>query len=154
MHWRLYSVPDWEVRFERNFEKELKQLDEDVRVELLAHAQVLEHRGPSLGRPLVDTLKGSAYQNMKELRFNVARGVWRVAFAFDPDSKGLLLVAGNKVGLWGKDEEAFYRRLIEVADTRFKAYLDRVEEAKKRAAARAGSGSGTPVAPHGRRRKE
>jgi hypothetical protein len=29
----------------------------------------------------VDTLKGSRYGNMKELRFDVAEGVWRVAFA-------------------------------------------------------------------------
>lgn len=35
---------------------------------------------------------------MKELRFKVAGGVWRVAFAFDPKCKGILLVAGDKSG--------------------------------------------------------
>ncbi len=29
-----------------------------------------------------DTLNGSHHANMKELRFKVADGVWRVAFAF------------------------------------------------------------------------
>jgi hypothetical protein len=35
---------------------------------------------------------------MKELRFKVAHGVWRVAFAFDPERQAILLVAGNKAG--------------------------------------------------------
>ena len=142
-------MPDWEVRFERAFDKELKELDVEVRLELLAHAEVLEHRGPSLGRPVADTLRGSAYANMKELRFNAANGVWRVAFAFDSDSRAVLLVAADKCGLWGKEEVAFYRRLIDVADFRFKAYLDRVEAAKKSAAKR-----GKPQAPRKGRRND
>lgn len=32
----------------------------------------------------VDTLKGSSFSNMKELRFNADDGVWRVAFALLP----------------------------------------------------------------------
>ena len=35
---------------------------------------------------------------MKELRFDATGGVWRVAFAFDPNRKGILLVAGDKSG--------------------------------------------------------
>jgi hypothetical protein len=35
----------------------------------------------------VDTLKGSMHANMKELRFDAAGGVWRVAFAFDAKRK-------------------------------------------------------------------
>jgi hypothetical protein len=35
---------------------------------------------------------------MKELRFDAAGGVWRVAFAFDPRRQGVLLVAGDKSG--------------------------------------------------------
>jgi hypothetical protein len=35
---------------------------------LLAAVDVLEDRGPTLGRPLVDTLQGSTHGNMKELR--------------------------------------------------------------------------------------
>ena len=62
---------------------------------------------------------------MKELRFSVADGVWRVAFAFDPGSRAVLLAAANKIDLWGRDERIFYARLIELADRRFKAYLVR-----------------------------
>ena len=87
---------------------------------------MLEVYGPSLGRPLVDTLRDSAYPNMKELRFNTANGVWRVAFAFDPESRAVLLLAGDKSGLSGRAEKTFYEALIQTADLRFKAYLERL----------------------------
>ena len=121
--WSYIGVRPWEVRFDREFEKEFARLDEDVQDELISHAGVIEEHGPALGRPIVDTLRDSSYPNMKELRFGPAQGVWRVAFIFDSKSRGVLLVAGNKVGLWGRDEEAFYADLIEVADSRYAAYL-------------------------------
>ncbi|MGP8260777.1 MAG: type II toxin-antitoxin system RelE/ParE family toxin, partial [Acidobacteriaceae bacterium] len=43
---------------------------------------------------------------MKELRFDAADGVWRVAFAFDPKRRAILLMAGNKSGV---SEKKFYR---------------------------------------------
>jgi hypothetical protein len=77
-------VPNWEVRFEREFDKDFTKLDQTVQLQMLACLEVLERRGPGLGRPLVDTLTDSAYSNMKELRFSMVDGEWRVAFAFDP----------------------------------------------------------------------
>ena len=74
-------------------------MDQKVRAELLAHARLLEEFGPQLGRPSADMLEGSKHANMKELRFNAQDGVWRVAFAFDPKRKGILLVAGDKAGV-------------------------------------------------------
>jgi hypothetical protein len=59
---------------------------------------------------------------MKELRFRAANGVWRVAFAFDPDRKAVLLVAGDKAGT---KERTFYRRLVATADARFDRHLAR-----------------------------
>jgi hypothetical protein len=56
---------------------------------------LLEQFGPQLGRPRVDTLKGSLHANMKELRFDAADGVWRVAFALDPKRDALLPIAGE-----------------------------------------------------------
>ena len=70
------------------FKPEFDALGQDVRREILALARVLQEFGPQLGRPRVDTLKGSRYANMKELRFSAADGEWRVAFAFDPRRKG------------------------------------------------------------------
>ncbi|MFL4986342.1 MAG: type II toxin-antitoxin system RelE/ParE family toxin [Xanthobacteraceae bacterium] len=88
----------WIVRFEDEFEQEFLALEQEVQDELLAVARLLAEHGPQLGRPYVDTLKGSKHTNMKELRFDAMRGVWRVAFAFDPRRQGILLVAGDKSG--------------------------------------------------------
>ena len=77
--------------------------------ELLAHIELLEQFGARLGTPRANTLKGSRHANMKELRFDAADGVWRVAFAFDPNRKAIVLVAGDKSGVSAK---RFYRQLI------------------------------------------
>lgn len=73
----------------------------------------------------MDTLKGSRHANMKELRFEAENGVWRVAFAFDPKRRAILLVAGDKSGV---GEKRFYRQLIKKADKRFDAHLDRLKQ--------------------------
>ena len=95
--------------------------------ELLAHGRLLQQFGPQLGRPRADTLNGSRHANMKELRFDAADGVWRVAFAFDPNRKAILLVCGDKSG---GSEKRFYRQLIEKADSRLDAHLARVKKEK------------------------
>ena len=81
----------WTVEFHKDFDPEFEGLPKHVRNELLAHALLLEQFGPQLGRPRVDTLKGSRHANMKELRFDAAGGVWRVAFAFDPKRNAVFL---------------------------------------------------------------
>lgn len=60
----------WTVLLHDSFEAELHGLAEDRQDELLAHARLLARFGPHLGRPHVDTLKGSRHANMKELRFD------------------------------------------------------------------------------------
>jgi hypothetical protein len=114
----------WEVRFHEDFDPEFDALPGDVQSELLALALLLEQFGPQLGRPRVDTLKGSRHANMKEVRFDAADGVWRVAFAFDPKRNAVLLVAGNKSG---GGEKRFYRQLIAKADERFDEHLSRTK---------------------------
>lgn len=66
--------------------------------ELLAYIELLEQFGPQLGRPRVDTLNGSRHANMKELRFDASGGVWRIAFAFDPKRRAIVLCGGDKSG--------------------------------------------------------
>lgn len=73
----------WAVVFHEEFDPEFELLAAEVQNELLAHARLLAQFGPTLGRPRVDTLEGSRHANLKELRFDVAGGVWRVPFAFD-----------------------------------------------------------------------
>jgi hypothetical protein len=54
--------------------------------------------------------------------------VWRVAFAFDPGQRAILLVAGAKQGV---SERRFYRRLIRKADDRLTRHLAQLNERKK-----------------------
>jgi hypothetical protein len=96
---------------------------------MLTKAKVLEKFGPQLGRPHVDTLNGSDYTNMKELRFDTRDGVWRVAFAFDPERKAILLVAGNKSGV---KEKKFYSGLVKKADVRFNDHLENFKKQKNK----------------------
>jgi hypothetical protein len=110
------------------FEPEFLALPKDVQDEVLAMTRILQQFGPNLGRPRVDTLKDSRHANMKELRFDAANGVWRVAFAFDPKRRAILLVAGDKSG---GSQKRFYRELIRKADDRFDAQLERVKKERK-----------------------
>ena len=119
---------DWEVEFDPAFDPEFDALPIAVQDELLVQAGVLESFGPILGRPRVDTLNGSRHANMKELRFTAGGGVWRVAFAFDPERKAILLVAGDKSGI---GERRFYRQLIQKADQRFDTHLDRLNQERR-----------------------
>ncbi|MDE0291125.1 MAG: type II toxin-antitoxin system RelE/ParE family toxin [Candidatus Dadabacteria bacterium] len=118
----------WEVGFHLDFDPEFNDLSKEVQNELLARVKLLEEFGPVLARPWADTLKGSNHANMKELRFNVGKGLWRVAFAFDPVRKGVILVADDKRGI---NEKLFYRRLIRKADKRFDVYLERLKSERR-----------------------
>ena len=117
----------WPIAFHPKFDPEFEDLAESVQDELLAHLKLLEQFGPQLGRPRVDTLKGSRHNNMKELRFDVADGVWRFAFAFDPNRRAILLCGGDKSGI---SEKRFYRMLIDKADERFGAHVARIKNRK------------------------
>lgn len=114
------SLRAWLVEFHVEFDAELLAMPRGLRVELLSHLTALSAFGPDLGRPTVDTLAGSRYPNMKELRFSWEGGAWRVAFAFDPLRRAILLVGGNKRGA---NQRRFYQRLIAVADARYESHL-------------------------------
>jgi hypothetical protein len=118
----------WKVLLHEEFEPEFDALPEEVQDEAFAHAKLLEQFGPQLGRPTVDTLKGSRHANMKELRFDAGDGVWRVAFAFDPKRRAILLVCGDKSGV---GEKRFYKHLIAKADKRFEGHLTRLKMERK-----------------------
>ena len=84
MRTRVYlAFMPWRVDFHDEMMPEVDALPRDVQTALAAHVGLLIEFGPGLGRPAVDTLKGSRIANLKELRFAAAGGVWRVAFAFE-----------------------------------------------------------------------
>ena len=91
--------------------------------ESVAHAVgVLEQLGPGLGRPEADTVKGSRYPNMKELRIQHAGRPYRVLFAFDPRRSAILLIGGRKSG------RRWYERMISAADTIYERYLEELTQ--------------------------
>jgi hypothetical protein len=118
----------WDVEFHDAFEAEFLAFEQSVQDALLAVAKLVADYGPQLGRPHADTLNGSKYANMKELRFEAANGEWRAAFAFDPERRAIVLVAGDKSG---GSEKRFYKQLITKADARFSAYVENLRAAKK-----------------------
>ncbi|MGD9580717.1 MAG: type II toxin-antitoxin system RelE/ParE family toxin [Vampirovibrionia bacterium] len=119
---------NWTIEFFEDFLPEYESFSKPVKLELLANLKLLKKLGPQLGRPHVDTLNDSNYANMKELRFSADNGVWRFAFAFDPERKAILLVAGDKTG---KSEKYFYKQLIRKADKRFKKHLLNIKQGDK-----------------------
>jgi hypothetical protein len=115
---------NWHVEFHDEFEPEFDDLPIEVQDEFYAEAQFLEIMGPAAGRPHVDTLKGSSYANMKELRFAAMNDEWRVAFAFDPRRVAVMLVGGGKAGI---GQKRFYKALIKKADARYARHLEKLK---------------------------
>lgn len=115
----------WTIEFHSQFDEEYETLSEAVQDMLLRKLELLRRFGPMTERPLVDTLDGSKHSNMKELRFDADNGVWRVAFAFDPERKAIILVAGDKTGV---HQKRFYKQLIKTADARFDDHLNTMKD--------------------------
>ena len=118
----------WHVATTDEFDEWFADLDEDGQAEIIAKVELLKLLGPKLARPHADTLNGSKHANMKELRADTADKVMRVAFAFDPDRSGILLVAGDKSGI---SQKRFYKKLIAKADQLFDAHLESLVEKRK-----------------------
>ncbi len=87
---------EWEVLFDAEFADWFEAVDEGLQDEIFAHVELLRRFGPNLGRPRVDSVKGSKYSNMKELRIQYQGDPSRILFAFDPSRCAILLVGGNK----------------------------------------------------------
>jgi hypothetical protein len=113
---------EWDIRFDDEFLAWFEELDEELQNEILAHIALLRERGPNLGRPYVDTVDGSEFTNMKELRVQFHGDPWRILFAFDPRRAAILLVGGCKRG-----DKRWYKRHIPIADERFQRHLDRLQ---------------------------
>ena len=101
------------------------------RVGILQDANLLQEFGPQLGRPHVDTMKGSKHPNMKELRSRHTGHQYRTLFAFDPKQQAILLLGGDKVG---QNEGRFYKSLVKQADALYDRHLVQVakEQARER----------------------
>jgi len=109
---------------------DLRRTDRDTLVQVSQAITALREEGPALGRPLVDTIKGSALSNLKELRPGSAGATEvRLLFVFDPERQAVILVGGDKAGNWS----GWYRVAVPLAEQAYEDHLKRIEgEDRKR----------------------
>ncbi|HEY1688289.1 MAG TPA: type II toxin-antitoxin system RelE/ParE family toxin [Solirubrobacteraceae bacterium] len=111
----------WEINVTDEFEAWYMGLTHIGQQLIVPSIDALEEDGPTLGRPLVDTIKGSRHHNMKELR-SVGQHM-RVLFAFDPNRQAILLVGGDKRDRW----KQWYAESVPIADELFDRYLKDIQ---------------------------
>lgn len=111
--------PHWELLMTDRFDSWYEGLADTNRKDVLKSLLVLAVEGPSLKRPYADTVNGSVFKNMKELRVQSKGRPFRIFFAFDPAQKGILLCGGDK----GGKEKRFYKVMISLADKEFEMHL-------------------------------
>lgn len=108
-------MQEWDVYVVHEVREWIDRLDGATHARVVQAIDTLAEAGPGLGRPLVDTIKGTSIANLKELRVSTAR----VLFVFDPWRACILLVAGDKSGRWN----AWYQEAIPAAEHRYQTYL-------------------------------
>jgi hypothetical protein len=110
----------FEVEFTDEFEVWWDGLSVAEQISMDRSVRVLMDGGPTLGRPHVDTLKGSSLPNLKELRAQHEGRPYRMFFVFDPQRAALLLIGGDKTG-----NNRFYEEMIPKAEA---IYAQRLRE--------------------------
>lgn len=113
----------WTVDVTDEFTQWAAGLTDEECDSVVASIAKLERGGPSLGRPDVDTIKGSRHSNMKELRCQHRGSPLRMFFVFDPRRSAILLIGGDKTG-----DNRFYEKMIPVADDLYDVYLNELRK--------------------------
>jgi hypothetical protein len=113
----------WKVEFTDEFGEWWDGLTVEEQDSIADGVYVLEEFGPTLTRPQADTVRGSKYPNMRELRIQHQGRPYRVLYAFDPRRVGVLLIGGDKTG-----NPRWYREFVPKADTIYSQHLDEIEE--------------------------
>jgi len=122
-------VKTWDIITSKVYDTWFSEQTEEDKVAIFGKIYLLSEYGPNLGRPHADTLKGSKkLKNLKELRPQTDNHVFRIAYIFDPNRKGLLLTGGDKKS---KNEKKFYKDLIREAEQVYAAYLEKTLNRKE-----------------------
>jgi len=108
----------WEIEASDEFVAWYQALDEGETESVNSSVEVLAGSGPDLGRPQVDTLKGSRIPNLKELRIQHQGRPIRILFVFDPRRVGYLILGGDKTG-----DPGWYKSFIPRAEKIYARHL-------------------------------
>src|SRR5947209_6742665 len=115
---RYIPLMAWEMGVTVQFAQWYASLGISEQASVEHSLELLAAGGPFVGRPHVDTVRGSRFANMKELRVQHRGKPFRVLFAFDPVRTAMLLVGGDKTG-----DERWYDRMIPIADRLYEQHL-------------------------------
>jgi hypothetical protein len=108
----------WAIEATDEFQAWWAELSDAEHEAITVGITVLEEKGPTLGRPRVDTLaKDSKHPNIKELRVQISGKPYRICFAFDPRQTGTLLIGGIKSG------KNWTPKMVATADKIYDTYL-------------------------------
>lgn len=113
----------WEVEFTNEFDAWWNELTEDAQDDVAFGVNLLKEHGPALTRPYADTIRGSDFSNMRELRVQHAGRPYRVLYAFDPRRTGILLIGGDKTG-----NLRWYQEFVPKADAIYAQHLREIEK--------------------------
>jgi hypothetical protein len=113
---------DGEVEFTAEFAAWWDALDAGEQDSFNFCVRLLQEQGPNRKRPYADTLEGSNYPNMRELRIQHEGRPYRVLYAFDPRRVGLLVLGGDKTGY-----PRWYKEFIPRADEIYRRHLNSLE---------------------------
>lgn len=118
------AIVEWETRVTNQFLIWIGTLEEQRRAQVVDAIDRLAEAGPTLGRPLVDSIAGSSVRNLKELRpCSAGRTEVRVLFAFAPWRPEILVMGGDNSGRW----RGWYRRAIPHAEELYAEYFKELE---------------------------
>ena len=70
----------WAIDYTKEYESWFTGQEKEHKIAITAKALLLSEFGPNLARPYVDTIQGSKYPNLKELRIQHKNAVFRVLF--------------------------------------------------------------------------
>ena len=104
----------WAAEIGDEFEPEFDALHRDVQTEILGDGPASPAVRAAIEAAACRYAEGLSLRKYEGVAFYAGDGEWRIAFAFDPKRKAILLVAGDKSGV---GEKRFYRELIHKAIT-------------------------------------
>jgi len=113
----------YEVEFTDGFELWWNTLTPDEQDSVDFSVHLLEEHGVYLKRPHADTIHGSRFANMRELRCQHQGRPYRILYAFDPRRTAMLLIGGDKTG-----NPNWYKEFVPRADTIYAQHLKEVGE--------------------------